>query len=191
MKRVFVMNTKGGVGKSTLANELAFSLDRTQTPYSYFDLDSQCGSSHTETLSDDAVVQIADTPARPTDAELVKYAKAADVVVIPVRSSSMDTQAFSHTLRTVRENNPKSTVVIVQNFWNRWTAAKEFREWLQKKTADAPIFPLSQSDMVVQASAKGISVVEWAPKARVAHQVMDIVNAVREAAGIESEADNS
>lgn len=190
MKRVFVMNTKGGVGKSTIANEIAFSLDRTETPYSYFDLDTQGGSPHKEALSDDAVVQIADTPARPTDDELAKYAKTADVIVIPVRSSSMDSQAFTHTLRTVRQNNPDAAVIIVQNYWNRWSAAKDFGEWLGQKAAkaDAKIFPLSQSDMIVQATAKGQSVVDWAPKARVAEQVLTIVDSVREAAGLGKEA---
>lgn len=193
MKRIFVMNTKGGCGKSTLANEIAFSLDRTGTPYSYFDLDSQGGSAHKESLSDDAVVQVADTPARPTEAELVKYAKRADVVVIPVRSSSMDSQAFSHTLRTVRENNPNAAVIVVQNGWNRWTAAKEFGAWLDKKAAQAKatVLPLSQSDMVVQAQAKRTSVVAWAPKARVSAQMLAIVNTVRTAAGLEPETTNA
>lgn len=36
MATVLVISQKGGVGKSTLANEIAFSLDRTQTPYSFF-----------------------------------------------------------------------------------------------------------------------------------------------------------
>lgn len=193
MKRVFVMNTKGGCGKSTISNELAFSLDRTGTPYSYFDLDTQGGSAHKEALSDDAVVQVADTPARPTDDELARYARTADVVVIPVRSSSMDSQAFSHTLRTVRKNNPSASVIIVQNGWNRFTAAKEFGEWLEKKAeqSNATVFPLSQSDMIVQAQAKEASVVDWAPKARVSSQVLAIVNAVRSAAGIEPETYNS
>lgn len=179
------MNIKGGSGKTTIANELAYSLDHTNTPYSFFNLDPQGGSPHSESLNDHAIIQIADTPGHPEEEDVVKYARAANVVVIPVRSSTLDAHAFMQTFNTVREVNPKAKIIIVQNGWNRWKAAREFTEWLRKNAPDIPILPLSQSEMIVQATAQKRSVVERAPKSRVAEQVREIMKTIREYAGIE------
>ena len=40
MKNILVCNQKGGVGKSLIADELAFSFERSGIPVSFFDLDS-------------------------------------------------------------------------------------------------------------------------------------------------------
>lgn len=181
------MNIKGGSGKTTIANELAYSLDHTETPYSFFNLDPQGGSPHVESLDDAAVIQIADTPGHPTMEEIARYARAANIVVIPVRSSILDAHAFIQTLNIVREVNPSVQIIIIQNGWNRWTAAREFTEWLQKNAPGIPILPLSQSEMIVQATAQKRSVTDRAPRSRVAEQMRVIVNTIREAAGLELE----
>ena len=46
MKNILICNQKGGVGKSLIADELAFSFERSQIPLSFFDLDRQGGTIH-------------------------------------------------------------------------------------------------------------------------------------------------
>lgn len=39
-------SSKGGVGKSTIADEMAFSLDRSGIPFNFYDLDGKSGTLH-------------------------------------------------------------------------------------------------------------------------------------------------
>ena len=53
MKTILVCNQKGGVGKSLVADEIAFSFERSGIPVSFYDLDTQGGTLH-ETHEADA-----------------------------------------------------------------------------------------------------------------------------------------
>lgn len=44
MKTILVCNQKGGVGKSLVADEIAFSFERSGIPVSFYDLDAQGGT---------------------------------------------------------------------------------------------------------------------------------------------------
>ncbi len=44
MKTILVCNQKGGVGKSLVADEIAFSFERSGIPVSFYDLDTQGGT---------------------------------------------------------------------------------------------------------------------------------------------------
>lgn len=46
MYNILVCNQKGGVGKSLIADELAFSFERSGIPLNFYDLDSQGGTIH-------------------------------------------------------------------------------------------------------------------------------------------------
>jgi len=46
MKTILVCNQKGGVGKSLVADEIAFSFERSGIPVSFYDLDAQGGTLH-------------------------------------------------------------------------------------------------------------------------------------------------
>ena len=47
MKTILVCNQKGGVGKSLVADEIAFSFERSGIPVSFYDLDTQGGGEGT------------------------------------------------------------------------------------------------------------------------------------------------
>lgn len=187
MKRIFIMNVKGGTGKTTIANEIAHSLERTGTPYSYFDLDGQGGSSFEESITDEALVQIADTPSAADGEDIAKWSRAADVVIIPTRPSMRDVDSFLETLQTAEKENPGAQIIIIQNMNNHYTTAKQFGEWL-KRTTDKPVYLIPNSEAILQSTAQKVSVVETAGKrnkARVA--VLAAVNAIRAAAGLQKE----
>lgn len=131
MATVLVISQKGGVGKSTLANEIAFSLDRTQTPYSFFDLDEQGGGAHDNVERDDAEVAIVDTPGRITE-EWPDWLQNADVVVVPVRASMLEQAAFERVRDMLDQYAPDVPHLIVLTHWNRYTTNREFLNWLEE-----------------------------------------------------------
>lgn len=61
MKTILVCNQKGGVGKSLVADEIAFSFERSGIPVSFYDLDTQGGTLHETHEADAAQVAVVDT----------------------------------------------------------------------------------------------------------------------------------
>lgn len=61
MKTILVCNQKGGVGKSLVADEIAFSFERSGIPVSFYDLDAQGGTLHRTREADGAQVALVDT----------------------------------------------------------------------------------------------------------------------------------
>ena len=62
MKNIVVCNQKGGVGKSLVADELAFSLERSKLSTSFYDLDGQGGTLHETKEVESAETSVVDTP---------------------------------------------------------------------------------------------------------------------------------
>lgn len=56
MKTILACNQKGGVGKSLVADEIAFSFERSGIPMSFYDLDTQGGTLHKTHEADGAQV---------------------------------------------------------------------------------------------------------------------------------------
>lgn len=187
MKRIAVIAVKGGVGKTTIANEIAYSLDRTNTPYSYYDMDGQRGGAHTETETNEALVQIADTPAAIEMDDLIRLAHAADVVVIPTRTGVYEMYSWAETLQTIRRENPNAKIIIVHNAINRYRLAREYREWLDNHSDGASIYSVPQAEAVPQSQSKHKSVIKYAPRSKVAGAMLDVVNAIRDAAELPRE----
>lgn len=185
--RIVVANIKGGNGKTTIANEVAFSLDRTGTAYSFFDMDGQRGGAHADAETPDAAVNIADTAGSIETDDLRDLAAAADVVVIPTRSSRLDVYSFAETLHTVRDANPMAAIIVVHNGWNRYRLARDFGDWLTQNAPGCDIYRLPQSEPVAMAGTRGISVQDENRRSAGARAMQVIVDAIRAAAGLESE----
>ena len=58
MKTVLVCNQKGGVGKTLIADELAFALERDKIRFNFYDLDGQGSSIHQTREDPEAVISI-------------------------------------------------------------------------------------------------------------------------------------
>ncbi len=188
MKSILVCNQKGGVGKSLIADEIAFSLERSGIPMAFIDLDQQGGTLHRTDRRSDADVVVVDTPGV-LHSDMGVWMKDADVIVIPVRPTSRDIPPLLRMFEIVKNSAPETPVAVVINGWNRFTAAKDFKEWLrsQRKSESAELLTLPQSEQFVQASAAGISVVQYSKKSSAAKATLNIVNKIRELAGFEKE----
>lgn len=185
MKTVLICNQKGGVGKSLVADELAFSLERAGVAVAFFDLDAQGGTLHKSTDRPDADVAVVDTPGA-LQPQLVDWLQAADVVVIPTRTTSRDIATLQRMQQAVRQYATGKPVVYVLNGWNRWRASADFKAWFRSQ-ADGQVVTLPQSEQFVQAGAAGLSVVEYAPRSSAARATLELCDVVRQLVGIGKE----
>ncbi|MGN8936856.1 ParA family protein, partial [Collinsella sp. HCP28S3_E5] len=124
MKTILVCNQKGGVGKSLVADEIAFSFERSGIPVSFYDLDTQGGTLHETHEADGAQVAVVDTPGALQEG-LADWLKEADVVVIPTRTTSRDIEPLMRMRKAVFKNS-RAKIVYVMNGWNRFKASRDF-----------------------------------------------------------------
>ncbi len=178
MKNILISNTKGGVGKSLIADELAFSFERTDIPYNFYDLDSQGGTLHRTSKKENATVSVIDTPATLND-QLGQWISSADLIIIPTRTTSRDIEPLRRMIEIVNRNNNKCNVIYVLNAFNRWRVSNDFYEWLSRYVNSTILF-LPQSELFVQASAYRKSIVDYAPKSKAAFAILELCNKVRE-----------
>ena len=156
MKTILVCNQKGGVGKSLVADEIAFSFERSGIPVSFYDLDAQGGTLHRTQEADGAEVAVVDTPGALQEA-LSDWLREADVVVIPTRTTSRDIEPLMRMRKAVFKRS-RAKIVYVMNGWNRFKASRDFMEWFEGLAGDQTVVTLPQSEAFVQAGAAGVSV---------------------------------
>lgn len=188
MKSVLITNQKGGVGKSLLADAIAFSLDHTGTPYNFIDLDDQGGTIHTTTnpIREDAVAQIVDTPGA-LSKDLRRWMSAADIIVIPFRPTSRDIPPLLRMIDIADSCASGRPVLYVMNGWNRYKASRDFEEWFREQINDHPdveIAIIPQSELFVQASAAGVSIEDFAPRSTAAKSMRQVTDRVRAWLGV-------
>ena len=191
MKKVLVCNQKGGTGKSFISDEIAFSLERTGVPIAFVDLDAQGGVIHQTSMRDDAVVTVIDTPGA-LQKDLGDWMEESDLIIIPTRTTSRDIAPLLRMIEIVKARAKLKPILVVLNGWNRWRAASDFRDWLEEQgqTDDFTVMTLVQSEVVVQSSAAGQSVVTYAPKSQAAADIEAITEYVRRHVGLKSEFGN-
>ena len=158
MKTILVCNQKGGVGKSLVADEIAFSFERSGIPVSFYDLDAQGGTLHRTREADG--VQPWWTRRGALQEALSEWLKEADVVVIPTRTTSRDIEPLMRMRKAVFKHS-RAKIVYVMNGWNRFKASRDFMEWFEGLAGDQTVVTLPQSEAFVQAGAAGVSVVEF------------------------------
>lgn len=185
MINILVCNQKGGVGKSLIADEIAFSLERSGIPFNFFDLDSQGGTIHKSSENEQAKVAVIDTPGA-LQPQLKEWIEAADVVVIPTKTSSRDLEPLLRMQKAVKGHK---NVVYVLNGWNaRFRASNDFFDWLQENNEEKrPVLKLPQSEQFIQAGAGGESIVDYAKTGNAVEAIMTICNSVRKMAGLPEE----
>lgn len=188
MTKILVCAQKGGVGKSTISDEIAFSFERSGIPTAFLDLDVQGGTIHKTDRNADAEVAIIDTPGM-LSPQLGDWLAEADVIVIPMRTTSRDIEPLWRMKTAVEAAGKADRVIYVINGWTRFKASADFLPWFRGACGeDVPLFRLPQSEMYVQAAAAGRSVVGYGRKMTPAAQAtLELCNAVREMAGFAPE----
>ena len=122
MKTILICNQKGGVGKTLIADELAFSLERDLIPYSFYDLDNQGSAIHKTVNNPDAEVQVVDTPGALQE-NLLEWINEADFIIVPTMMSNRDTAPLERMINILEPFKDKKPVLYVLNKWNRFNQA--------------------------------------------------------------------
>lgn len=183
---ILVLNRKGGSGKSTICDELLFSLERSGTSCAFVDLDDQGSVIHADTSdqADTADVTVIDTPGALTD-QVPQWIESADVIVIPTMPSGRDVAMLLAALEDARTYGPDAKRIIAVGRFNRYKAAGEFLDALRKIADEGErITTVAQSENFGRAFVEKRSIVEIAPKTNAGLLMLRTVNAIREAAGL-------
>lgn len=171
-KTISFINQKGGVGKSLLADELAFEFEREGIEFSFYDLDGQGGLIHEETENSKANYNIVDTPGQLTE-DIENCIKESDVIIVPTRASIKEMEPLERTLDLIKSlKKKKAAVIIVLNGWTRFTTYSQFEAWLTQTYPEFDrIVTLPQSEPLSQAGAFGQSVITYKPRNAASEQL--------------------
>lgn len=120
MYTILMLNQKGGVGKTTIADELSFALERRGKTVAFVTTDPQGGSVH-EVCDDPDFAEECDFQVVDTAGVLVggvnDWCRAANLILVPMLPSTRDMEPTLRTLDIVRESGTGAKAyVIVNNF---------------------------------------------------------------------------
>ncbi|WP_286684501.1 ParA family protein [Collinsella sp. UBA1693] len=183
---ITVVNQKGGVGKTFIADEIAWGLERESVPCAFLNFDKQGGTPHEESTPEErraADVFVIDTPAG-LMRQLHDLLVQTDVVVIPTETDDGEVPATEYTMSLVECNCPDAVKVLVVNKWTRFNAARDFEahvdRWREKGWA---VFYVPETVLVRRGKNERKSVVALAKRSRVAEAVGELTRYVIEAVG--------
>ena len=178
MKTILICNQKGGVGKTLIADELAFALEKDEIKFSFFDLDQQGGAIHEMHEIEDASVQVIDTPGA-LQKDLKKWMEAADFIVIPTMMSNRDMQPLCRTLEIYNSIPDKAPALIVFNRWNRTNNTKDFIAWFEAAYPKMKTSILCDSTAFNDAGARAMSIEQFRSSSNGAKQIREIYSVIK------------
>jgi chromosome partitioning protein len=184
MPVIAVANPKGGVGKSTVATNLAGALARAGRAVMLGDVDRQQSARQWLQLRPKPLPEIRgwdvareqivrpprgtthvvlDTPAGLHDRKLEQVLAVADRVLVPLQPSLFDIQATHAFVQEVRDKQPKAKVAVVGNRVKETTlSADQLRRFLD--TLGVPVLAmLRDTQLYVQLAARGATLWDVAP----------------------------
>lgn len=176
-KTVLIANSKGGVGKTTLASELAYAAQNSGLTFDYYDLDRQGGSSFADRQDPDSTLAIVDTPGALTE-DLGKYIRSSDLIIVPTRMSYRDQQPLELMVKTVRDAGVPAIYALSQA--NRYRVCTDFIEWFTSAYPDEPVIAIPQSELFPQAGLAGCSVCQLRLDSYPAQQINQLVGMVEQ-----------
>ena len=164
MFTVLFLNQKGGVDKTTLADELALALERRGQTVAFVSTDPQGGSVHEvcddPDFAEGCDFQIVDT-AGSLDDGMVDWCRAADMVLVPMLPSTRDMEPTMRTLAIAGESGAQARVII-NCFYAFGRLDRQLVEYLEAEGV-LVIEKVPRSVAFAQAAGDGVSVAERFP----------------------------
>jgi chromosome partitioning protein len=198
------VNQKGGVGKTTSAINIAASLNRKNYKVGFIDADPQGSATQWRAVEGNNAFEIMHHPeplvrediqalsekydylvidAPPAIGSITKSILAVtDLSIIPLSPSSLDFWSFKGTLEMVdeaREENPELDIKILINRRIPGTRiGREARDSLAEFNLDILDSELCQRVAFIDAMGSGVSVMQYAPGSKAAHEVEDLCDEI-------------
>lgn len=172
MPTIVFANPKGGVGKSTLYDEVAWALEHQGLPVTTYQLDNQGSAYHDTHENPDAKYTLVDTPARP-NAEIIDAINNADLVVIPLGPSPRD---LAPTTRFMQQLTAPTAVVL-----NEFSPARKASQSLQTYAENQGWTILSHIPSAAAFTATptpATGVVEHSPSTPAAYAIQHLTNEI-------------
>ncbi|MBQ9031969.1 MAG: chromosome partitioning protein [Parasporobacterium sp.] len=186
MKTILVIAEKGGVGKTMLADEIMFSLERSGIRAAFYEFDRQGGELHTGAPITDPEVNVVDTPGFVLEGRDA-WIEDADVVVIPtVAGGKAEMQPFISTLVACCEKG-KQVAVVFNKKQRRFNTSKALEKALKELPFRVTLLSIPMSEDLPNASLKDMSVVQYRKRGDAAKAVLTTVNEIRKMAGVDPE----
>lgn len=178
MKTVLICQQKGGVGKTLIADELAFALEREKIPFNFYDLDNQGSAIHKTKEDPEAVVQIVDTPGA-LNPDLKKWIEAADFIIVPTMMSNRDKEPLERMISILTPYEATKSILYVFNRWDRFNFTKDFIRYFNSVYPNLRTTILSNTTAFNQAGACGMSIQEFQPSNIGAKQIDYIYSSIK------------
>ena len=179
MKTILIMNQKGGCGKTLIADELAWAMERAKIPCNFADLDAGQGSArHKPKKVQDAEVRVVDTAGKLTS-EMLECIKEADFIIIPTLTGSSDMRPLVRMVDIIRKNEITKPVLFVFNRFNRFSVCRDFLEWFDKNFPELKTTTLADTIAIQQAHYLGKSVCEFKPNSKGAKDIEKIISIIK------------
>lgn len=167
MFTVLLLNQKGGVGKTTIADELAFALERRGQSVAFVSTDPQGGSVHEVCTDPDYAetcdFQIVDTAGALKDG-MADWCRAADMVLIPMLPSTRDMEPTMRTLDIAGASGTHADIsLVVNNYYAFGKLDRELVEFLEQ--SEIPVLvKIPRAAALSQAASCGKSLAEYEPR---------------------------
>lgn len=166
MFTVLLLNQKGGVGKTTIADEIAFALERRGKTVAFVSTDPQGGSVHEVCADPDFAAecdfQIVDTAGVLNDA-MGDWCRAADMILVPMLPSTRDLEPTMRTIKIVSDSGTSAVAYVIVNvFYAFGKLDRQLVEYLDSEGVPL-IAKIPRAAALSQAAAEGVSIAEYAP----------------------------
>lgn len=167
MYTILLLNQKGGVGKTTIADELAFAFERRGMTVAFVSTDPQGGNVH-EVCDDPDYAESYDFQIVDTAGVLKNgmddWCRAADMILVPMLPSTRDVEPTMRTLEIAAASKTQAKTFIILNcFYAFGRLDRDLVEYLGGE--DIPVMAkIPRAVALAQAAAEGKSVAEYAPR---------------------------
>ena len=162
MKTVLICNSKGGVGKTLIADELCWKLEKDNIKYSFANLDNQGSAFHQTKEDPKAEVRIVDT-AGALNESLASWLKEADFIIVPTMMSRQDKEPLERMIRLLSPYADKIPTLYVFNRWDRFNFTKEFINYFHTVYPELKTAILANTVAFNHSGVCGVSLEEYQP----------------------------
>ena len=178
MKTIIFMSIKGGCGKTVLADELMFGLDRDDIQYSFFDLSDNAGHIHKPNEKPAATLQIVDDKSD-LHSEMKKYVLGSDLIIVPTMAGSYEKAPLETMLKIIKVHKRENNTLIVINQWRDNDTNRKYLAWLDKNYPEFRITKVVRSTDITAAAWEDMSVDEYAPESKGAESITDLYKYIK------------